>query len=165
MVPKQESSDQVPSKRKFAALPVFDKLMMYLAMRDHSERELRTKLRKTYETEEIESALLKAKDSGYLPDTPQQLLALSQKIAAGLHRKRKGIFYINNYLRKKGLPAIAVESEIEIEKATALLKSVLRKPSTGTILKERHKKIRTLLANRGFQPSTIITVLKTRIDE
>lgn len=95
-----------------------NKMMDLLAQRDHSEKELRTKLRqRDFAEEEIEAALQTAKDSGWiLPENE-----LSQKYAHTLHRKGKGIQTINRQLQEKGLPTIVADPEQEFAKALQLV--------------------------------------------
>lgn len=127
------------------------KLIGYLAARDHSEFELKLKLKKNYEPEEINEALEWARENKYLPE-PEYI---SQRLAETLHRKYKGIHYINECLREKGLPTVGRNDEVELEKARHLIKN---KASSGKRRQDRHRMIR-LLVSRGFDTAIIRKVL------
>ncbi len=79
-----------------------EKSVDLVAMRDHSEKELRKKLREKFADEEslaeiIDEAIDFAKDNKWLGDPS----VLADRLANMLHRRNKGIHYINNYLREK----------------------------------------------------------------
>jgi len=127
------------------------KAMDYLAMRDHSRGEIATKLKRLeFAADDIAYALDYVQEGGWLlaPDV------LAQKVADQLHRKKKSHFYIQNFLRGKQLPAVTRDRDIEFEKAMALLKGRLSKPSAMD-----RKKIAQFLKYRGFDPETIRRVI------
>ena len=126
-----------------------NKMMDYLARRDHSEKELRTKLKKDFTSEEIDKALEYGRTHGWLPDTDEKLNALSDKTARMLHNKRKGIHYINNFLVKKGLPKVAQNMDLELEKARDLIKNK----------KSDAAKAGRFLMGRGFDLSVVRKVV------
>lgn len=131
-----------------------EKTMDYLATREHSRLELETKLQKhKYSNEEIQSALDHAESSGWLM-TPE---SLALKVSEELHRKKKSHFFIEEYLKSKGLPSVPLDSERELEKAQILLKSQFSKLSK---LPEKDKKqqVMRLLQSRGFDSETISKV-------
>ena len=99
-----------------------DKLTVYLAQRDHSPLELRTKLAKRFELEDINFALNEANERGWMKP-PEEL---SEQVARQLHEKCKGIVYINNYLKKKGLPEVYSDEDTEMQKALLLKESKLK---------------------------------------
>src|SRR4051812_45582439 len=94
-----------------------DSLSRYLAGRDHSELEIRQKLKRRYEAEVIEQAIQYAKDRDLLL-APEKLAA---KATAEFARRRKSHQYIQGQLRKKGLPATNSDSDQELEKMRTLL--------------------------------------------
>lgn len=154
---KNESMEVESAKKKFK-MSIKDKLMDYLARRDHSELELRRKLRKSYEREEIDSVIDWARQNKWLaePET------ISQKVADTLHRKYKGIHFINQYLRDKGLPSVVRNDDVELEKARHLVKNKIsslrsRTPSAKNAA-DKNKMIR-FLASRGFDTSIIRKVV------
>ena len=133
-----------------------DKLVSYLAIRDHTEFELKKKLSKNFSSIEIEEALEFARENK-LMKTPEEL---SEQVYHELSRKNKGYLYIVKYLRAKGLPHHAIDREQELEKARKL---VMNKLSIDEInnknLKHEDKiKIYRLLTNRGFDDQTIRTL-------
>lgn len=134
-------------------VPVIDKLMEYLARRNHSEKELMQKLSRKYSKEEVIKAIQEAKDNNWLIDESK----LSEQTALMLHRKKKGIIYIQAYLRQKGLPSIKKDNEIEIEKARQILISLDLEDLTN---KASKLKARRVLTNRGFDFETIQRVIK-----
>ncbi|MCB0378571.1 MAG: RecX family transcriptional regulator [Bdellovibrionales bacterium] len=122
--------------------------MDYLARRDHSEKELREKLGERFPIEQVEEALEKIKERGWLIP-PEEL---SEKVALSLHRKHKSHFYILNFLRKKGLPPVEKSEDLELEKAQHILQSKVKKE--GDL-----QHLRSLLLNRGFDTDTIRKVI------
>lgn len=124
------------------------KLMDFLARRDHSERELIKKLLRHFSVEEIEEAILWARQHGWLAPADK----ISKKVADTLHRKHKGIFFINSYLREKGLPSVPKDSQVELEKARHLVKNKTRLLKPGT---DGKQKLSRFLASRGFDGETI----------
>jgi regulatory protein len=139
-------------------LPATTKIMDYLARRDHSEKELRKKLSEFYTAEEIHEAIEIAKDKKWLASTDSELLAFSEKVAYALHRKKKGIIFINHYLREKGLPPVKRDEAIELEKAKKLLK--IKKFE----LQKARDKAKRFLASRGFDFETIGKTIKAAND-
>ena len=122
----------------------------YIARRDHSEQELRTKLKKYHTQEEIEGAIRDAQTAGWMaePET------MAERATAALGRRGKGHHYIQAFLRRKGLPGTSRDLEQESEKARALLEIKL-KPGEG-----RDKALR-LLRNRGYDLEVISRVIRT----
>lgn len=144
-------------------LSAYEKIIDYLSRRDHSEYELRTKLlQKKYPSDEIQAALEKVKDMGYLPDVEQ----LSNKVADTLHRKLKGILYIQKYLKSKDLPPITPDWEMELEKAKKLVHKQLKGKDVKEIFhREAKNAIFRFLASRGFTEQTIRKAVNTSEDD
>lgn len=126
-----------------------DKLVTYLAIRDHTEFELRKKLSKNFSIDEICAALEFAREHK-LMKTPEEL---SEQLYHELSRKNKGYLYIVKYLRSKGLPHHAIDREQELEKARKLVMTKLN--IEGRPGHEEKIQIYRLLANRGFDDQTI----------
>jgi regulatory protein len=152
------------------------RLMDLLAAREHSEAELRAKLgrylqslslasKEPFSTEEstatiqaaIEAALRRAYDRHWLGDPAE----LSAKVAERLHRKNKGIEFINTYLETKGLPPILQENELELEKAQSLVKN--KYSDFANMSEEERPKIQSraarFLAARGFDAEIVRKVI------
>jgi regulatory protein len=140
----------IKPKRRKASLAAMD----YLAMRDHSEKELRQKLSKNYTPEEIAHAIEYVSENGWMMNPVE----LAQKVSEMLHNKKKGYLYICQYLREKGLPQVNKVEELEIEKGLAIIAAKLElEPPFAW---ETKPKVQRLLVNRGFDPSTIRNILK-----
>jgi regulatory protein len=137
-------------RKSFLPRTALQTVMDLLSRREHSEKELKQKLKKRqFALEEIESALQKAKAHGWL-GTPDEV---SLRLADQLHRKKKGLHAINRVLQEKGLPTISRDESVELEKARRLVKT---KVSDLTQLSREQKlKIMRFLASRGFDSSTI----------
>jgi regulatory protein len=138
------------------------KVMDIVARRDHSEKELRQKLREKFSDEEdsqgiIDEAIEFAKDSRWLGDP----VALAHRLAEMLHRRNKGIYYINNYLKEKGLPAVEVDRQIELEKALAIVKNKFKE--NHKFSREDKAKVGRLLATRGFDSETVRKVIYEKL--
>jgi regulatory protein len=131
-----------------------NKMMDYLARRDHSEKELRQKLKERYSPEEINRAIEYAYENKWIPEGP----VLSQKAARTLSDKGKGIRFINQYLKQKGLPPVATDHELEFEKALDIIRKKLR--SERKARPEEKAKLTRFLLSRGFSGEVIRKALK-----
>lgn len=128
------------------------RLMDYLAIRDHSEQELVTKLKKFHSPEEIQQAINYGKDQGWIAQTEEQLQSLSEKVSRTLQRKGKGPVYINQYLHQRGLPKIKIDSEDNLENALKLLE---RKFRTEIKPENYRNKAALFLKSKGFDLETV----------
>jgi regulatory protein len=133
------------------------KIMDLLARRDHSEKELRQKLKLKFEAEEIEAAIEYAKEKNWIPSSEEDLLVFSEKVADILRRKGKGIQYINQYLRKKGLLPVLSRPKEELEKAVELVENKFfriqkKNPPDRT-------KVGRFLMSRGFSSDIVRKVI------
>lgn len=125
-------------------------VMDLLSRRDHSEKELKQKLAKReFSNEEIENALKAAKDHRWLGQ-PEEI---AERFAEELHRKNKGIHFINGFLREKGLPPVSRDENLELEKARSLVKA--KYPRLSNFTREEKLKVMRFLTSRGFDSSTI----------
>lgn len=161
------------------------KVMDLVAMRDHSELELRKKLKEyfrrnlmfrkraaqkdkrefTEDTEEnrqaiaeaIEGAIQFARDQNWLGDET----VLADKMAKILHRKNKGISYINNKLKEKGLPPVTTDRDLELEKALTLVKNKFSGFAALSFEDKRKEQARVarFLASRGFSSEIVRKVI------
>lgn len=150
MMKTQLSLSYDPEKQnKKQNTSAFDKILVYLGQRDHSEKELRKKLSRYYEKEEIDKALDQALQGKYLVEPAE----LSRRETARLHRKNRGALWISKQLKAKGLPPTPHDPDLELEKARDLLK---RKFPRGMIKsRDNLMKAKRFLAYRGFDSSTI----------
>ena len=135
-------------------------LMDLVAQRDHSEKELRTKLSVRCEPEVVEATMAWALEQNWLtkPD------ALQADLAGQLSRKGKGIKQINEKLERLGLETVKAEPEQELAKARKLaLAKWSNEDFEGISLSEKQKlqaKIMRFLVARGFESSVINQILK-----
>lgn len=136
---------------------VLSRLADLLAVRDHSEVELQTKLLRTFEPALVEAALRTANKKGWLRSKNE----ISERVVENLTKKGKGHAFIAQYLEAKGLPAPARDSNQEIEKARELIKSKLAKAGSFVydLSNEEKRKLSRFLASRGFDEETIQQVL------
>lgn len=128
------------------------RMMDYIAMRDHSQKELITKLKRFHTTEEIQKAITYGIDQGWIPQNPDQLQSLSNKVGSTLQRKGKGPVYINQYLAKKGLPPITVNADESLEIAYKLLEKKFKNVEKPINFRN---KASLFLKSKGFTLHTI----------
>jgi SOS response regulatory protein OraA/RecX len=127
------------------------KLAKLLSQRDHSEKELKQKLAVHFQLEIIEKAIECAKNNRWLAKESE----LAEKVAQILGRKKKGQLYIQNYLRRKGLPQVAFDRDQEMNNARTLLASKFG----SEIDFETKQRAYRFLAHRGFEDYIIREVL------
>lgn len=133
-----------------------ESLARYLAMRDHSETELRTKMGRRFESDVVEKAIELARERDWLL-APEKL---AQKATEELRRRKKSHRYIQNTLRKRGLPATSRDSDGEMEKIRELLRS--RFVEAGDLSYEEKAKAYRFLKYRGFDDALIRKVLNEK---
>ncbi|MGZ3773833.1 MAG: regulatory protein RecX [Pseudobdellovibrionaceae bacterium] len=153
---------QDPNQSQKSRQAAKKKVMDLLARRDHSEKELREKLREKFSNETdsnnaIEEAIEFAKDNNWLGDPKD----LALRIAETLHRRNKGIHYINNYLKEKGLPAVESDREFELEKAMSIVKN--KYDEDYKFSREEKARVGRLLVSRGFDSDTVRKVIYEKL--
>ena len=139
-------------------------MMDLLARRDHSELELRQKLReREFSDESIEAALQYAKDFGWLLEPT----ILAEKFSQSLHKKKRGIQKINQVLRRKGLPSVKMVEETELQKALEHLQHKIHFETAMEFEQKQKLKAKAyrLLQNRGFTPSLISKAWKNFLEQ
>ena len=163
--------------------------MDLVALRDHSEKELRTKLLTYFkrnfqyrqraakkqgrdltaefasQQQEIADAIEGAIEFAKTHQWICKPAGLSEKMARMLHRKNKGISYINNYLKEKGLPAVTQDRDLELEKALALVKNKYSDFPQLSYEDKRKEQARVarFLASRGFDSETVRKVIYEKL--
>lgn len=140
-----ETRDSVKTEEAYKS--VILKMQSFLSRRDHSEKELKTKLLKYFSSREVDFAITLAYEKKWL----KKPLELAHQLAEELHRKRKGWLYILHSLKEKGLPEISCDEEKEEEKCRWWIEkkfSSINNPS----LVEKQKVVR-FLTNKGFTQS------------
>jgi regulatory protein len=181
--------------RPKSTMKAYDRMVMLLSRRDHSERELVEKLKKAeHPLEEIEAAIEFAKEKNWLPD--ESVLAVRE--STRLARAGKSPSQITAWLRKKGLPTKGLEipeedkvneeesayktaikswsrlvrtAERDVEKAAKKKaaggkRSSWGGPASGLGLEETLKsRVTRLLMSRGFTSTTARMVFNRLLSE
>jgi SOS response regulatory protein OraA/RecX len=130
-----------PERKKLSAL---DRVAWYLGRRDHSEKELATKLSRFCSKDEIEAALVQARERKWLAEPD----VLAVKVMERLRRKRKSSSYIRAYLQKLGLPNPTLPMEDDVQAALDVLQ---RKFEASALLSWDDKgRAARYLVGRGF---------------
>lgn len=138
-----------------------EKVMDYLALRDHSRLELTNKLKKyNYSQEEIDQALIAAESAGWLCTAEK----LAHKIIHTLNQRNKSHLYILHYLQRKGLPHPPIDHAAELEKALHLVNKHFSKLSNSTEIDKTTllKQVVAYLKHRGFDTETISRLCQQR---
>jgi regulatory protein len=139
------------------------KMMDYLALRDHTEKELREKLNSLYSLEEIDQAILVAKQNRWIAASAESEHKVSVETAKALGKKGRGIGFINQYLEKKGLPEIVLDSASELEKAKSLVEN---KYSDLSKMDQRQRaKAGRFLLSRGFEMDVVQQIIGDVFEE
>ena len=140
--------------------PILNKIADYLARRDHSIDEIKKKLeQKNYDPQDIQSSLEIAQNNGWFLN-PQEL---SKKVSLSLAHKNRSHFFINQYLKDKGLPETPFdESQEELAIKTQLLKKF--KKTCGFKQNEYHKALQ-FLSHKGFYSETCLKVIGSPYEE
>ncbi len=129
--------------------------MRILALRDHSERELREKLlRKGYSREEVEETVEKLRNMGYLNDRDFAL-----KFAVEKRKKLFGRIKIEYELRRKGIEQAMVEEALKAAEQALSEEEAAKKLLSRRRGYPPEKNARYLLS-RGFTWDTIKELVK-----
>ena len=122
------------SPRRKLTRSAYDRLVDYLARRDHSERELRDKLRKAeHPDHEIEAAIEEARARKWLPDES----VLATREADRLARQGKSPQQIRVWLSKKGLPTSGLQTLLTENEEQSAYKTALKAWAKQRRLAER----------------------------
>lgn len=152
-----------PPKKWMTISHAKKRIMDYVAKRDHSEKELRTKLKRYAEADIIDQAIQWAIEQKWLA-APE---VLKEKFADQLHRRGKGIRSINQKLKAKGLPSTKSDFETEIVKARKLVFAKWDASDfNGLDFKQAQKlkaKIMRFLITRGFETDVVGQILKNEL--
>lgn len=139
---------------------ILNKIADYLALRDHSVKEIKEKLaqKKIYEPEKIEEAIQKAIDQKwFIPEHE-----LSEKVASSLALKKKSYSFILNYLKEKGLPPVDFAEDVEVKAIQGCLIKKFKNPQNLDY--EDKQKAMRLLSSRGFDQETCYKVIGQNCD-
>jgi len=133
-----------------------DRVNWYLAQRDHSRLELRSKLARAFPPEIIEEVMAEVESLRLL--APDEEIAA--RVALSLQRRNKSRMYIEGQLRKMGLPAPGRDDEAELASVRAVLERKFG-PAHELSFEERTKAYR-FLKYRGFEDRWIRQVLNEK---
>jgi regulatory protein len=159
---KRRPGPDDPAKPKRSA---YDKALGLLARREHSRRELKTKLRQGgYEGEETSAAIDKLGEQHYQDDDRFGEVLLRSRIAQGY-----GPMRLRVELKSHGLPDARIRELLEASDAdwTAMAAAQLRRRYGGKSTAdpvERGKRAQFLL-RRGFAAATVRSVTHADVDE
>lgn len=159
----ERRTPKTPTNEAFRSLTSAEakrKLMDLVAGRDHTEKELRTKLAKYTDEETAEETIQWARKQNWLASSEK----LKEDWAEKLSRKGKGVKLINQKLEALGLETIKASTEEELAKARRLaLAKWSPEDFKNTAPAEAQKlkvKIMRYLAARGFEAQIINQILK-----
>lgn len=134
--------------------------MDLVAIRNHSELELRKKLATRCEANIVDQAIDWAKGQNWLPSQE----VLKDQLAEQMGRKGKGIQKINQKLNELGLDSVKSNAEDELEKAKRLaLAKWSCEDFQGLSFEEAQKlkaQIIRFLFARGYESSVVSKILK-----
>lgn len=138
-----------------------NKLIDYLSRRDHSTKELREKLkRKLFDSATIEASIQWAQERGYILAPEELSLRLSQQLI----RRGKGRLYIEQYLKKKGLPSKpAIDDDSELSQALEFARQRAKK--YVNLDRSTREKIGRQLVSRGFPLNVVRKVIYEKLED
>jgi regulatory protein len=136
----------------------YDKAVQLLAARPHFRRELEAKLRQRgFPSEEIEEALDRLTDQGYLDDRAAARSFVESRAAKGEGRAR-----LRAELAKRGAPEEAIEEALseddDLPRAREAAEAWRRKGGTDPRALARH------LDRKGFSRRAIVAALNGALD-
>lgn len=128
-----------------------------LARRNHSEKELREKMSRFFEPEIIDQVIEEAWERHWL--LPPEELA--ETAARSWSRSNKSARYIQEQLKKRGLPPVDVDEEEELQKMKTLLEKKFRLSDVDTLNLSYEDRVKAYryLKYRGFADSLIRKVI------
>lgn len=144
-----------PSRKNWIKQRVID----LITRRDHSEYELKTKLKKYLSELELQWAIGFAKQFRLIPQTEEENQLLAQKVVENYQRKKQGSLKITHQLKKKRLPTPKIDLNKEFNLALELITLRCSK-SQKALTKD---KLFRYLISRGFNPSIALKAL-SKID-
>ncbi len=157
-----------PKRRKATPPSPLDQAVRFLQIRDHSERELRLKLRKKgLEAEVIDATIERVRALGYL-DEERYAHGLAQ---AFIGRRQVGPRRVLARLRTAGVASSTAQSAVrqalaqsdELGTIRALVAKRFPTAFEGGDAKQKARALRFLLG-RGFSPDLVGRVLRLEID-
>lgn len=135
-----------------------DKCYDLLSRRDHSIKELRTKLLRTVDENSADKAIEKMIEYGYLDDEKYANNLVKYLIEV----KKMSKNHIKQEMYKKGVPSDIINStldNIEIDNVSSIVELLLTKYRMKLNVEEDNKKLIASLMRKGFSYSDIKTAL------
>lgn len=123
----------------------FAKAIKLLARRNYSEKELRNKLSE-FDFDVVEKILEKLKKKGFIDDKK-----LAERISEKGFEKKKGLYYIINNLKRRGIPEEIInqiKERFDFEREYKIAEDL--------ILKKRKRSLFLYLKGRGFSSETLL---------
>lgn len=142
-------------------LKALDKAADLLGRRNHSELELRQKLLKNFEEDVVERVVEEAHQRRWLLP-PEELAEMA---ARAWSRSHKSFGYIQAQLKKRGLPIIEIDEELEIQKMKTLLQKKFRLSFEDHLDLSYEDRVRAFryLKYRGFSDALIRKVIHEQL--
>lgn len=134
----------------------FRKALDYLALRDHSSAELKTKLMRTFDEHTAQYAVDKAREIGYMDDG-----AFARRYADELRRKGASLRGIRGKLWQKGIDRETAEEILAAADTdeTSQIRALIEKKYRVKLAAGGTRAVFAALARRGFSPRDIRAVL------
>lgn len=156
---KKENARQNAHATRPARSRVLDSAFRILARRDHTSKELSTKLRqKGFDRSAVDGALVRCRELGYLDDAKTATVIAGHLVDSGY-----GPLRIRHTLGQKGLDEALIEAalvrcgdeETQVNSARRMLEKKAARLSREPDPWKRRQKARRFLSGRGF-PGTVI---------
>jgi regulatory protein len=131
-----------------------DKCYDLLSRRDHSVKELKTKLLRTVDEENAQKAIDKMLDLGYLDDEKYASILLKHLI----ENKKMSASFIKQEMYKRGVPSDIISNvlqDVEIDNVTSIVDLVTTKYRNKLNADNGKEKVITALMRKGFSYSDI----------
>lgn len=135
-----------------------DKAFSFLAIRDHSEYELYSKLLRTFDPDTSQQVVDRIRELGYLDD-----MSFAERYAGELLRKGKSLGEIRLKLNEKRIPREIAENVLESLETdeTPLIISLINNKYLRKLSAENgRQKVYAALLRRGFKSRDIVSALK-----
>ncbi len=136
------------------------KIMDLLSKRDHSEFEIREKLKRRTETDVMNQALAWAHENNWIPAEEK----MQNQVVQSMGLRKKGQNAINLKLKKMGLKPVKSDPEIEFENCLRALETKYKRDILENLkfleFQKQKAKITRFLLGKGFNHSTIQNATK-----
>jgi SOS response regulatory protein OraA/RecX len=152
---------QQPQELSSSLVKAWSYLLKQLALRDHSELELKNKLERKFEKATVSQTILRAIEENLIKE-PEKL---AESVSQSLLRRGKGSRNITMQLKKRGLPNVKVDESQELQQALRLLSRSLRLEKQDWLRdKTKSAKVYRFLTNRGFSTKVIISIVYCKFE-